>query len=126
MSPDSSTATGMPVADHAIRRSIPRTAQEGIAFVHPLHANAGSNFRVELVDLNCGGAGVRILIPIPKDAAVVLSISHHPLMKGMFRCRVAHCTKLANGRYYVGLCILERCDGNLNTTRIPDAWRRGP
>ena len=123
MSPDSSTATGLPVADHAIRRSIPRTAQEGIVFVHPLHATAGSNFRVELVDLNSRGAGIRILISIPKDAPVVLSISHHPLMEGMFLCRVAHCTKLANGRYYVGLSILDHCDGNLNTTRIPDAWR---
>lgn len=68
MSPESSTAAGTPAADQVIRRALPRTPHEGIAFVQPLHAGSHGTFRVELVDLNSRGAGVRILSPCPRTS----------------------------------------------------------
>ena len=106
------------------QRGRPRVPDSAIAFMQPLHTSSSTTFRVELIDLSPTGAGLRTMIPASCGAPVVLSIAQHPPQEGLFLCRVAHCTKLANGRYHIGMTIHDQRPGNLNTTRIPDTWRK--
>jgi hypothetical protein len=110
--------------DPITHRSQPHPAHNSIAFVQPLHAEAGATFRVDLIDTTATEAGIRAVIPVPVGALVVLSIALHPPMEGLFLSRVTHCTRLGNGRYHIGMRFLEQRAGNLNTTRVPEAWRK--
>ena len=105
-------------------RRLARATGQGISFIQGLQAESGSACRVDLIDMNAKGVGILAMAPVRVGAMVVFSLTGHPLLEGLFLSRVAHCTKLANGRYHIGMAIVDRREGSVNTTRLPEAWRK--
>lgn len=105
-------------------RRLARATGHGIAHIQRLQVESGSACQVDLIDLNAKGVGIRTMIPLPAGAMVVFSLVRQPPLVGLYLSRVAHCTKLANGRYHIGMAIVDRREGHVNTTRIPEEWRK--
>jgi hypothetical protein len=109
-------------AESSDRRQ-PRNSQASVAFLRRLDGDPTPT-RVQLVDRSAEGLALNALIPLAVDARLVVNITETPARQVLLLCRVAHCTKQKTGRFQIGLAILDQMEGNLHTTRIPDAWRQ--
>jgi hypothetical protein len=110
-------------AESSDRRQ-PRNSQASVAFLRRLDGADPTPTRVQLVDRSAEGLALNALIPLAVDARLVVNITETPSRQVLLLCRVAHCTKQKTGRFQIGVAILDQMEGNLHTTRIPDAWRQ--
>jgi hypothetical protein len=107
---------------HPERRQ-PRANQPSVAFIRRLDGADVTPLRANLVDRSADGLAVNAMIPLAVDSRIVVNITEAPARQVLLLGRVVHCTKLKSGRYQIGVTILDRQEGNLHTTPIPDAWR---
>lgn len=107
------------------RRRTTRGKQTALAAaIHMLDAPDSSDFRGDLANVTITGLAVDALRPVPVGSRLVISASGQPALRFLLLAQVAHCTKLPTGRFLIGVSILDLIEGDLNTTKIPAAWRK--
>jgi hypothetical protein len=105
------------------KRRQSRTSRATSAFVRLLDTAEASTLRVDLIDSSATGVAISAMIPITVDSRIVISVAGGSGPQRFALGRVVHCAKLGTGRFKIGVDILDQREGNLNTTKIPDAWR---
>jgi hypothetical protein len=106
------------------RRRHPRGQQPAIAAsLHLLDAPETSDFRGDLANVAITGLAVNAMRPVPAGSRLVVSAAAQPALRFLLLARVSHCTKLPTGRLLIGVSIEDMIEDDLNSTRIPPAWR---
>jgi hypothetical protein len=116
----------MTTPDTSSKRRTPRGKQPAIAAaIHILDTADASDFRADLANVSITGLAVNAIRPVPVGSRIVVSAVGQAALRFLLLAQVAHCTKLPTGRFLIGVSILDMAEGDLNTTKIPDAWRKG-
>jgi hypothetical protein len=106
------------------RRRNPRGKQPALAAsLHLLDAPDASDFRGDFANVSITGLAVDALRPVPVGSRLVISAVGQPALRFLLLAKVSHCTKLPTGRFQIGVSIEDIVEGDLNTTKIPPAWR---
>jgi hypothetical protein len=107
------------------KRRHPRGKQPAIAAsIHLLDVPDDSDFRGDLANVSITGLAVNAIRPVPVGSRLVISAVGQPALRFLLLARVAHCTKLPTGRFLIGVAIEDMIEGDLNSTKIPPAWRQ--
>jgi len=116
----------MPTPDVPNKRRNARGKQPALAAaIHILDAADASDFRGDLANVSITGLAVNAMRPVEVGSRIVISAVGQAALRFLLLAQVAHCTKLPTGRFLIGVSVLDMTEGDLNTTKIPEAWRKG-
>jgi hypothetical protein len=104
------------------KRRRPRAHHSTMAFVQRLDPPDASALRVNHVDRSAEGLAINAMIPLAIGARIVINTTDASPRQVLLLGHVVHCTKLNTGRFQIGVAVLDQREGNLHTTKIPDAW----